>query len=53
MAYAIGYMLPIIGVIGIIVFICIGLSEEAKLDNYIKEHNKDCDRRRAERNKHN
>ena len=47
MAYAIGYMLPIIGVI------CIGLSEEAKLDNYIKEHNKDCDRRRAERNKHN
>lgn len=51
MAYAIGFLLPIVGIGALVVFICKGLAEEAELNNYIKEHNKEVERRLEERNK--
>lgn len=39
------------GIGALIVFIYKGLSEEAKLNNYIKEHNREIERRRAECNR--
>ena len=39
MAYAIGFCLPIVGIIGLIAWIGVNLKREADLDNFIKKHN--------------
>lgn len=47
MAYVIGYMLPIVGLIAFIVWIANGLNEERKLNDFIKHHNEENERRRS------
>lgn len=47
MAYAIGYMLPIVGIIALIIWIANGLNEERKLNDFIKQHNEEIERRRS------
>lgn len=46
MAYAIGFCLPIVGIIGLIAWIGVNLKREADLDNFIKKHNEEIERRR-------
>lgn len=47
MAYAIGYILPIVGIIALVIWIANGLNEERKLNDFIKQHNKEIERRRS------
>ena len=49
MAYAIGYLLPIIGIGALIFWIGSNMAREAELNAYIREHNRKIEERHSER----